>query len=84
MKATIRATWALITPEECHRLMDSMPRRIAAVNQAKGALSLEVLSAVHVHTFQLANISKILFFLMVIIRSEQLQDFGVVETECPF
>ncbi len=36
LKATIRATWALITPEQCHRLIDSMPRRIAAVIQAKG------------------------------------------------
>ncbi len=37
LKATIRATWTLITPEQCHRLIDSMPRRIAAVIQAKGA-----------------------------------------------
>ncbi len=37
LKATIRATWVLITPEQCHRLIDSMPRRIAAVIQAKGA-----------------------------------------------
>ncbi len=37
LKATIRATWALITPEQCHRLIDSMPRSIAAVIQAKGA-----------------------------------------------
>ncbi len=37
LKATIRATWALITPEQCHRLINSMPRRIAAVIQAKGA-----------------------------------------------
>uniref|UniRef100_A0A9J8BXK4 Tc1-like transposase DDE domain-containing protein n=1 Tax=Cyprinus carpio carpio TaxID=630221 RepID=A0A9J8BXK4_CYPCA len=37
LKATIRATWALITPEQCHRLLDSMPRRIAAVIQPKGA-----------------------------------------------
>ncbi len=37
LKATIRATSALITPEQCHRLIDSMPRRIAAVIQAKGA-----------------------------------------------
>ncbi len=37
LKATIRATLALITPEQCHRLIDSMPRRIAAVIQAKGA-----------------------------------------------
>ncbi len=31
LKDAIRATWALITPEQCHRLIDSMPRRIAAV-----------------------------------------------------
>ncbi len=31
LKATIRATCALITPEQCHRLIDSMPRRIDAV-----------------------------------------------------
>ncbi len=37
LKAPIRATWALITAEQCHRLIDSMPRRIAAVIQAKGA-----------------------------------------------
>ncbi len=37
LKATIRAIWALITPEQCHRLIDSMPRLIAAVIQAKGA-----------------------------------------------
>ncbi len=37
LKATIRATWALITPEQCHRLIDTMPHRIAAVIQAKGA-----------------------------------------------
>ncbi len=30
LKAAIRATWALITPEQCHRLIDSMPRRIDA------------------------------------------------------
>ncbi len=35
LKAPIRATWALISPEQCHRLIDSMPRRIAAVIQAK-------------------------------------------------
>ena len=37
LKATIRATWASITPQQCHRLIDSMPRRVAAVIQAKGA-----------------------------------------------
>ncbi len=36
LKVTIKATWALITPEQCHRLIDSMPRRIDAVIHAKG------------------------------------------------
>ncbi len=37
LKATIRATWALITHAQCHRLIDSMQRRIAAVIHVKGA-----------------------------------------------
>ncbi len=41
LKATIRATWALITPEQCHRLIDSMPRRIAAVKMQEPQLSIE-------------------------------------------
>ncbi len=36
LKATIKATWASITPDQCHRLIDSMPRRIDAVIHAKG------------------------------------------------
>ncbi len=36
LKATIKATWASITPEQCHRLISSMPRRIDAVIHAKG------------------------------------------------
>ncbi len=43
LKATIRATWALITPEQCHRPINSMPRRIAAVIQAKGVLYMLIL-----------------------------------------
>ncbi|KAI2644876.1 Transposable element Tc1 transposase [Labeo rohita] len=39
LKATIRATWALITPEQCHRLIDSMPRRIAAGPSTEGAVA---------------------------------------------
>ncbi|KAI7810643.1 hypothetical protein IRJ41_004676 [Triplophysa rosa] len=37
LKAAIIATWASITPEQCHRLIASMPRRIDAVIHAKGA-----------------------------------------------
>ncbi len=36
LKAAIKATWASITPEQCHGLIVSMPRRIAAVIHAKG------------------------------------------------
>ncbi len=36
LKAVIKASWASITPEQCHRLIDSMPRRIDAVIHAKG------------------------------------------------
>ncbi len=35
LKAAIKATWAFITPEKCHRLITSMPRRIDAIH-AKG------------------------------------------------
>ncbi len=35
MKAAFKATWASITPEQCHRLIDSMPRRIDAVIHEK-------------------------------------------------
>ncbi len=35
LKATIRATWALITPEQCHRLIDLMPK---SKNQIKSLL----------------------------------------------
>ncbi len=35
-KAAIKATLASITPEQCHRLIASMPRHIDAVIHAKG------------------------------------------------
>ncbi len=37
LKAAIKATWASITPEQCHRLIAAMPRRIDAVIKTKGA-----------------------------------------------
>uniref|UniRef100_A0A8C6LB75 Tc1-like transposase DDE domain-containing protein n=1 Tax=Nothobranchius furzeri TaxID=105023 RepID=A0A8C6LB75_NOTFU len=36
LKAAIEASWASITPQQCHRLIASMPRRIEAVISAKG------------------------------------------------
>ncbi len=35
LKAAIKATWASIPPEQCHRLIVSMPRHIDAVIHAK-------------------------------------------------
>ncbi|KAL0193943.1 hypothetical protein M9458_012239, partial [Cirrhinus mrigala] len=35
LKAAIEASWASITPQQCHRLIASMPRRIEAVISAK-------------------------------------------------
>ncbi len=37
LKGAIKATWASIMPQQCHRLITSMPRRIEAVIHAKGA-----------------------------------------------
>ncbi len=36
-KAAIKATWASIPPQKCHKLITSMPRQIEAVIKAKGA-----------------------------------------------
>ncbi len=36
LNAAIKATWVSITPEQCYRLIASMPRRIDAVVHAKG------------------------------------------------
>ncbi len=37
LKATDKETWASIPPQQCHKLITSMPRRIEAVIKAKGA-----------------------------------------------
>ncbi len=37
LKATVKETWASIPPQQCHKRITSMPRRIEAVIKAKGA-----------------------------------------------
>ncbi|KAK3529541.1 hypothetical protein QTP70_032062 [Hemibagrus guttatus] len=37
LKATVKETWASIPPQQCHKLITSMPCRIEAVIKAKGA-----------------------------------------------
>ncbi len=36
-KATVKETWASIPPQQCHKMITSMPRRTEAVIKAKGA-----------------------------------------------
>ncbi len=56
LKAAIKVTWASITPEQCHRLITSMPRRIDAVIHAKGVPPKYWVHRIE-HTFQKADIS---------------------------
>ncbi len=38
LKAIVKETWASKPPQQCHKLITSMPRRIEAVIKAKGDL----------------------------------------------
>ncbi len=38
LKATVKETWAFIPPQQCHKLITSMPCRIEAVIKAKEPL----------------------------------------------
>ncbi len=67
LKATIKkATWASITPEQCHRLIASMPLRIDAVIHAKEGPTKYWVHR-NYHTFQKAEISVWnIFFLLIL------------------
>ncbi len=56
LKAAIKATWASITPEQCQRLIISMPRRIDAVIHAKRG-STKYWVHRNEHNFQKSEIS---------------------------
>ncbi len=56
LKTVIKATWASFTPEQCHRLIDSMPRSIDAVIHAKGGPTKYWVHR-NEHTFQKPDIS---------------------------
>ncbi len=56
LKATVKETWASIPPQQWHKRITSMRRRIEAVIKAKGAPTLWK------HTFQKANNSIKMFF----------------------
>ncbi len=60
LKAAIKATWASITPQQCHRLIASMPCCIEAVIHAKGAQpSIECIIK---PTLEILNISVLVLF----------------------
>ncbi len=65
LKAAIKATWASITPEQCHRLIASMPRRIDAGIHAKGGPTKYWVHR-NEHTFQKPDISVYIFFLLIL------------------
>ncbi len=56
LKAAMKATWASITPEQCHRLIASMTRRIDAVIHAKAGPTKYWVHR-YEHTFQKHDIS---------------------------
>ncbi len=73
LKATVKETWASIPPQQCHKLITSMPRRIEAVIKAKGS-PYQVLSTytVNEHTFQKANNSLKMFFFIGLMKYSNL------------
>ncbi len=56
LKAAIKATWASITPEQCHKLITSMPRCIDAIVHTKGGPTKYWVHR-NEHTFQKPDIS---------------------------
>ncbi len=56
LKAAIKATWASMTPEQCHKLITSMPCYIDAVIHAKGGPTKYWVHRDE-HTFQKPDIS---------------------------
>ncbi len=67
LKATVKETWASIPPQQCHKLITSMPRRIETEIKAKGAPpSIEYIYTVNEHTFQKTNNSLKHVFLLVL------------------
>ncbi len=66
LKAAIKVTWASITPEQCHKLIASMPRRIDAGIHAKGGPT-KYWVHINEHTFQKPDISVYIFYFLLIL-----------------
>ncbi|KAK3574589.1 hypothetical protein QTP86_011244 [Hemibagrus guttatus] len=59
LKATVKETWASIPPQQCHKLITSMPRPIEAVIKAKGApTNYECSNPIYGRTVNPCNLEK--------------------------
>ncbi len=66
LKATVKETWASIPPQQCHKLITSMPRRIEAVIKAKEPLpSIEYIYSKWTYFPEGQQFTK-MFFLLVL------------------
>ncbi len=83
LKVTIKEIWASIPPQQCHKLITSMPRRIEAVIKSKRS-HYQVLSTytVNKHTFQKANNSIKCFFIGLMKNSNLLRVNWWVFVKC--
>ncbi len=72
LKAAIKETWASIPPQQCHKLITSMPRRIEAVIKAKEPHQVLSTYTVNEHTFQKANNSLNMFFFIGLMKYSNL------------
>ncbi len=67
LKATVKETWASIPPQQCHKLITSMPRRIEAVIKAKEPLpSIEYIYSKWTYFPEVQQFTKNVFFLLVL------------------
>ncbi len=68
LKATVKETWASTPPQQCHKLITSMPRRIEAVIKAKEPLpSIEYIYSKWIYFPEGQQFSKNVFFIGLMI-----------------
>ncbi len=72
LRATVKETWASIPPQQCHKLITSMPRRIEAVIKTKGAPTKYRVHIQKIKIFQKANNSLKMFCLIGLMKYSNL------------
>ncbi len=72
LRATVKETWASIPPQQCHKLITSMPRRIEAVIKTKGAPTKYRVHIQKIKNFQKANNSLKMFCLIGLMKYSNL------------